>query len=368
LLALALRGDILASTGRAESAVSYTSEALAMTTAGNESLMIYWEFVLLRHVTALLRAARFEEFQEAVRSYALTSPRSLVYFGGVLDFARGVLQLHNGRWDSAADSLTSALIAFRVHQVSGLIPLAAGMASLCGAITGSAGQEPAVPAPLPLDAGQLQLLGAGYAAAASAVRNPGNQKDLADLASLAERAQDASMLAVEFELRLLSLRAGDLENLGRMEQLSASMEGPVAAQAHAFAAACLAGDGPTLLRLATADGPGGIFSLQRQCTAVAVRLAITSGDEELLQRARQLAAGPGPSTLDKRTSKAQGLTRREQEIAALVAQGKRNADIAKELSLSTRTVEGHIYRIFDKLGVRHRSDLQPALRKQENRP
>jgi DNA-binding CsgD family transcriptional regulator len=176
------------------------------------------------------------------------------------------------------------------------------------------------------------------------------------------------MLAVEFELRLLSLRAGDLENLGRMEQLSASMEGPVAAQAHAFAAACLAGDGPTLLRLATADGPGGTFSLQRQCTAVAVRLAITSGDEELLQRARQLAAGPGPSTLDKRTSKAQGLTRREQEIAALVAQGKRNADIAKELSLSTRTVEGHIYRIFDKLGVRHRSDLQPALRKQENRP
>lgn len=368
LLALALRGDILASTGRAESAVSYTSEALEITTAGNESLMIYWEFVLLRHVTALLRAGRFDEFQEAVRSYALTSPRSLVYFGGVLDFARGVLQLHNGRWDEAADSLTSALIAFRVHQVGGLIPLAAGMASLCAALTGSAGQEPAVPTRLPPDAGQLQLLGAGYATAASVVRNPGNQKELARLASLAGRAQDAGMLAVELELRLLSLRAGDVENLARVEQLSASMEGPVAAQAHAFAAASLAGDAATLLRLATADGPGGTFTLKQQCTAAAVRLAISSGDEELLQRARQLAAGPGPATLDRRTSKAQGLTRREQEIADLVAQGKRNADIATELSLSTRTVEGHIYRIFDKLGVRHRSELRLALRKQENRP
>jgi DNA-binding NarL/FixJ family response regulator len=48
------------------------------------------------------------------------------------------------------------------------------------------------------------------------------------------------------------------------------------------------------------------------------------------------------------------LTTQERKVLALVASGRRNAKIALELCISTRTVENHLYRIFDKLGVSSR--------------
>jgi DNA-binding NarL/FixJ family response regulator len=50
------------------------------------------------------------------------------------------------------------------------------------------------------------------------------------------------------------------------------------------------------------------------------------------------------------------LTNQEWTVLALVAQGRRNANIATELSVSTRTVENHLYHIFDKLGVSSRTE------------
>ena len=50
-------------------------------------------------------------------------------------------------------------------------------------------------------------------------------------------------------------------------------------------------------------------------------------------------------------------TRREHEIAMLVAQGLTNREIADTVSLSVRTIEGHIYRASCKAGVVKRSEL-----------
>ncbi len=50
------------------------------------------------------------------------------------------------------------------------------------------------------------------------------------------------------------------------------------------------------------------------------------------------------------------LTKQERKVLALVAEGQRNAKIALELCISTRTVENHLYRIFDKLGVSSRTE------------
>jgi len=52
------------------------------------------------------------------------------------------------------------------------------------------------------------------------------------------------------------------------------------------------------------------------------------------------------------------LTRRELEIARLVAETKRNAEIAQELHLSERTVENHVQNIFRKLEIRSRGKLE----------
>ncbi len=50
------------------------------------------------------------------------------------------------------------------------------------------------------------------------------------------------------------------------------------------------------------------------------------------------------------------LTTQERRVLGLVTQGRRNAKIANELCISTRTVENHLYRIFDKLGVASRTE------------
>ncbi len=55
------------------------------------------------------------------------------------------------------------------------------------------------------------------------------------------------------------------------------------------------------------------------------------------------------------------LTAREREIASLAAHGLSNKDIAERLTLSVRTVEGHLYRVNLKLGVSERSALAKVL-------
>ncbi len=49
-----------------------------------------------------------------------------------------------------------------------------------------------------------------------------------------------------------------------------------------------------------------------------------------------------------------GLTRRESQVLRWVAQGKTNAEVGAILGLSSRTVQAHLRRIFEKLGVETR--------------
>ena len=52
-----------------------------------------------------------------------------------------------------------------------------------------------------------------------------------------------------------------------------------------------------------------------------------------------------------------GLTAREHEVAALIAQGKSNRAIADELVVGVSTVEAHISHIFTKLGFASRAQI-----------
>lgn len=68
-----------------------------------------------------------------------------------------------------------------------------------------------------------------------------------------------------------------------------------------------------------------------------------------------------------------GLTRRELEIADLVAQGMSNREIAGRLVISTRTVEAHVEHVLSKLAFTSRSQIaawmteRAAERRQEHR-
>jgi DNA-binding NarL/FixJ family response regulator len=71
---------------------------------------------------------------------------------------------------------------------------------------------------------------------------------------------------------------------------------------------------------------------------------------------RDLVRGPRPAT---RANPA-NLTARETEVLALVAEGLRNADIARRLFVSPKTVDHHVSAILAKLGVRTRGEAARA--------
>lgn len=52
-----------------------------------------------------------------------------------------------------------------------------------------------------------------------------------------------------------------------------------------------------------------------------------------------------------------GLTAREREAAALIAQGKSNREIAQEMAVRVKTVETYVTRILNKLGFESRVQI-----------
>ncbi len=89
----------------------------------------------------------------------------------------------------------------------------------------------------------------------------------------------------------------------------------------------------------------GIPALMERLRDLSVRspVALDAGRDET-------GKTPSAGNLDK-------LTKREQEIARLVATGENNKNIARQLDISERTVKAHLTSIFEKLKIRDRLQL-----------
>ncbi|WP_327001711.1 helix-turn-helix transcriptional regulator [Dactylosporangium sp. NBC_01737] len=99
-------------------------------------------------------------------------------------------------------------------------------------------------------------------------------------------------------------------------------------------------------------------------SAAAVAASGTSREPaRVIAAAAALAAQcPGLHTpLLSRGGTADRLTRREREVAQLAARGLSNREIAVRLTVSGRTVENHLARVYLKLGVHGRAGLAAGL-------
>lgn len=87
-------------------------------------------------------------------------------------------------------------------------------------------------------------------------------------------------------------------------------------------------------------------------------IAIVAGILERVRRTHgDLARLFGENEKETRFQRDEELTDAEWRVAEAVARGSSNKEIAKELNLSLRTVEGHISHILDKKGVSNRVEL-----------
>jgi DNA-binding NarL/FixJ family response regulator len=73
--------------------------------------------------------------------------------------------------------------------------------------------------------------------------------------------------------------------------------------------------------------------------------------EAVPEGASGIAAAFAPDDAGKREKEAFGLSRREREVLALIAEGRTNREIGERLFISQKTVAVHIGNILSKLGA-----------------
>ena len=99
-----------------------------------------------------------------------------------------------------------------------------------------------------------------------------------------------------------------------------------------------------------------------QYVAAALRLGAsgfvvkTAPVAELVDAIRRAAAG-GLAFGRRPDAAAASLTPREREVVGLVVDGRSNDEVGAALGITTKTVEGHLRRLFDRLGVQSRTEL-----------
>lgn len=187
-------------------------------------------------------------------------------------------------------------------------------------------------------------------------------QSIADLAAAFGFALGAAAMCID------ALTAGGGREIAeRAVALRDRLSGAVPDAILAYATAVLADDPGAMLAAA-----GDLAALGHELSAgeAAARAAVLAADQGLTaisQRAAQLAgrlraACEGaiePTALP--TGSKPRLSRRQQQVAELAADGRSAAEIASELGLSVRTVENHLQAAFERLGVNRRADLPAAL-------
>jgi DNA-binding NarL/FixJ family response regulator len=91
-----------------------------------------------------------------------------------------------------------------------------------------------------------------------------------------------------------------------------------------------------------------------EVAAAAATAAEELGMQPVLVRALAVQATSGAGDRDGRDGP---LSRREVEIAGLVARGLTNREIAAEAHIAERTAENHVQHILTKLGLRNRTEI-----------
>jgi DNA-binding CsgD family transcriptional regulator len=165
------------------------------------------------------------------------------------------------------------------------------------------------------------------------------------------------------ELHRWVRRTGLATELGDVELFSATVPTPwrlgIDGNWRAAAAAWQVLDVPYERALELMDA----VELQPVLQAITIldRLGARPAAELAQARARRLGAEKIPRRpIDRKLTNPQGLSERQLDVLALIADGLTNTEIGAELYLSTRTVDHHVSAILNKLGVSNWKDAARA--------
>ncbi|MDA2893921.1 LuxR C-terminal-related transcriptional regulator [Mycolicibacterium sp. BiH015] len=187
-------------------------------------------------------------------------------------------------------------------------------------------------------------------------------------------ARDAVHVALQTGQEAVALRAlqegarlGDTQGVGTAIRLNDKISCAAGELCISHLRALADGDAPALMVVARKFEDAGMVAIAADAAAQAAAMhqahAERSGETAARTYASALSqrcGNPATPALEKVLNPTP-LTDREREVAVMVSQGQSNKSIADRLSVSVRTVEGHVYKACMKLGLPDRAALAVAM-------
>lgn len=372
-VAHALLAQVLVSAGLAHQAHSAALAAAPSLPALQGGLYFFNEFVLTRLVSASLAAGNWESAEHELSSHPAEGNAGAATFGGGIQMLRGLGFLRQGQLERAYQVLLPAVEALRINDPLQQFRFGSALAFYAAARLGDGAQaerlEQDLMAARHASGPGSELLAEGYAAAAAEYLDR-KGSGLAKLRELAASAPVAAQPGIRMECLILCSDLGDRTVIAEIADLADAVEGRWAAGWHQLAQAWATEDADLLMETAATLEEAGLVNLAREGYARAGAILDGAGER---RRARQAVAHREKcdQELGERFRESPfvasvpsvHLTRRERDIVELAVQGLSDREIAQQLMVSVRTVEGHLYRSYVKLGVRRRDELALALPK-----
>jgi DNA-binding CsgD family transcriptional regulator len=366
--AVSLLAELLTAQGQLRTGLRLDREAWTGAGSGSLGLPLLFEDLVVRHCLNLIRAGDWDGLGRVLDDYAAREPGRLLYSGGMLHLMRGYSRLRQGRMRECLAEVRLGVEELTIADPLNLLPFAHAVAAYAAAAVGrhyeasqhclafrlSVYREPKT----------LRLLAEAYCLAAEPESGPDGSSASA-LARLADEALHEGLRGVETDIRRLAFRSGDVSE-AEAEALALSsraVDGPEARLLESYALAVSASDAADLIGISDDALGGGHGLLALEAAQQAERILEDDPDRWRLtavQRRvhhRLVEAGMSAQLEIVHSDHGAALTGREAEVLDLVSRGATNAEIASELCVSQRTVEGHLSRIFAKLGVGRRADL-----------
>jgi DNA-binding NarL/FixJ family response regulator len=188
----------------------------------------------------------------------------------------------------------------------------------------------------------------------------------------ADAAHQSGQYAVEAEALHHAARFGDPTVAERLAALAEHVDARLVTLQARHAAAVAAADGPALDAVSAEFEDAGVLLSAADSAAQAAPRHDHAGQRrrsmESAARALRLATqcGGAATPAIRYAARPLPVTSREREIATLIAAGLSNREIAEQLTLSVRTVEGHVYRSCFKLNVADRDELAKLMRRESS--
>jgi DNA-binding NarL/FixJ family response regulator len=327
--------------------------------------MIRW-MIRYGDILALTYTGRLDLADQRVADYSGFSSQGQFVGWAIAKIMAGVVATYRGKFPQAIASFEQALAALNAeHSLPWRLPCRLLLARAYAGL-GRTAEAERVLADASEHAGPHLALHEPMTIIARAwlAAGRGGERTGVDLArAAADTAHRAGQYAAEAEALHHAARFGDRTVAARLGALAKRVDGAVAGL-YARHAAAVAGSDPQALDAVSADfEDAGLLLSAADAAAQAVVLYERSGcnrhTTEAAARALRLAGICGGATTPAIRAAARPLpiSSREREIAALIAEGLSNREIADKLTVSVRTVEGHIYHACIKLDVSDREEL-----------